>query len=452
MSSHARGPAWGSRLEAVLAAGMARMALVPTDAPKRTREDEGRMAAEWEEQQKEQAEQVVYRQLQQMRQSHQVVQDALAQLDAEDDAQNAPEYTPEELEAFLAREFAPSSSGGANAYGGAENGSEIEELDEDLGEPSAPSGRFTLEQLQNVLTQLDKEDAEAKEPATVVRVVPGTPAVTYPPWITLGPLPRTPPVPTRAQLSSRKAGRQLDKLNAHEMAYLVWYLWHPFRFEDDIEAVADNLLLSEKRVRDRITSMRNRYKKPPFSLVVPDPSPAPYIGATLAPDPPYPKDSSAGTPSFQKQRRFTTSENKYLYWNVMLPHRIDLEEMTKWLRLEPKEVLHKIHWMRMRLKSWGYTVPDPPEGKLSYRMVGDKGPALPNRTTPVTMEEFKAAVDALVARWDQEGGPSRLGYLRREQAVADLARELRVPLPSIFLDLADRHPTYARPLERRKVT
>ena len=449
MSGHARGPAWGSRLEAVLAAGMARMALVPTDAPKRTREDEERMEVEWRKKQNEQAEQLVYRQLQQMRQSHQEVQDALAQLDAEDDAQNAPDYTPEELDAFLAREFAPSSSGGANAYGGAENGSEIEELDEDLDEPSAPSGRFTPEQLQNVLVQLDKEDAEAKEPATVVRTVPGTPAMRYPVWITLGPLPRTPPVPTRAQLSTRKSDREKDKLNAEEMAYLFWYLMHPFHFEDDIEAIADNLLLDENVVRDRIVGMRHRYKKPPWSLEIPDPSPAPYIGATLAPNPPYPKNSSAGTPSFQKQRKFSTSELKYLYWNVMLPQRINLEEMMDVLVLERKEVLHKIHWMRMRLKNWGYTVPDPPEGKLPSGPKG-KRPAAPKVT--ISIADFEAAVDALVARWKQEGGPSLLAYTKRQKDVTDLAKELRVSANSIFLDLARRHPTYARPSERQKVT
>ena len=170
----------------------------------------------------------------------------------------------------------------------------------------------------------------------------------------------------------------------------------------------------------------------------------------LAADPPYPEDSSADKPG--KNRLFTVSELKYVYWNVMHPERMNREEMKSKLVLDKKRLGWKIDWMRFKLKKLGFEVPEPikPENvTLKLREARRVARAAAAAAT-ATDEEIEAAVDAMVERWGQTD-ELLLTVAARHQTIKDLARKLLVHAQRIYTDLAKRYPAYARPRDLKKI-
>lgn len=79
----------------------------------------------------------------------------------------------------------------------------------------------------------------------------------------------------------------------------------------------------------------------------------------------------------------------------------------------------------------------------------DNNPS-PAEKNVVAVSELEAAVDALVRRWDEQGGVSAT---QRSKDVTELRNQLgnTVSSNSIYLELARRHPRYARPQDRRRI-
>ena len=430
-----------SRLEAVLAAGMARVTLVPTDAPKRRRSgldllellDETEERSTLEERRAREADERHNRA--ELRDFPKTLGE-IEQLLDEDEDEDKDDPTPGELDSFLEGEELPSLE---NLLG---NGNAPDGYETDSGDDGV---RFTPEQMLSAMSELDDEAEEA----TVVRIAPGTPPMNYPVWVTLGALPRTPPPPPPPpppiSSSSSKSVSKMRFLNNDDYAYLFWYLMHPLQLEDDIAKITSAMQLEEEEVRQRLKRIRMLCRRPEWGIIVPEKAQAPWLGATLAPDPPYPTDSSADVAPGQN-RYFTRSEMKYLYWNLMQPARMNMDEITDKLKLSEAKVLAKLHWMRFKMKSWGYEVPDAviPKSQRGKQKFADA------RKSPATEQEREAAVDALVESWSLQPRGT-LSFTARNQAVMDLARELGLSSQSVFIDLARRHPLYARPNDIKRL-
>lgn len=163
----------------------------------------------------------------------------------------------------------------------------------------------------------------------------------------------------------------------------------------------------------------------------------------LAADPPYPKTVIR----IEGGKKFITNEAlEYVYWNVMQPERMNKEEMLTVLSMNKEKLNEKIYWMRSKLGKLGIKVPNlikPENATLKLNKAKQVADA-------ATDEELVAAVDAMVERWKQTD-ELLLTAADRNQDIKDLAAKLTVFQNTIYMDLAKRHPYYARGKDIREL-
>tara|TARA_Y100000389_G_scaffold128309_1_gene125726 strand:- start:204 stop:1244 length:1041 start_codon:yes stop_codon:yes gene_type:complete len=337
----------GSRLEAVLAAGMARMALVRTDAPKRDREFD--------------------------------VEEALADLLGPEEG--------EELVDLLDWEF-----GEEDATPGP--------LDAAPGERPPPA-----QLVEDALAQLDRDDVGVDgdappQPQLPPPQPPGTrllfeadaPLRKLPEWIS-NPLPPRPSVPTRTSTKPPSARAKIRSLTEQERAYVFWYVMHPAELNREIEEVALVLGETADDFRDRAKALRYRLRRQ-FGIVVPKPFAAPWFGPPLGPAPELPVDSSLHKRDTRGTRLTTPSELRYLYWYAMHPNQFeeDAQQIMERLTIGREELRQKMAKLKQRVARWTAAAQKEAQAGLA-------------RASPVTCDNIgvsnvhAGAIETMVAAW-----------------------------------------------------
>ena len=284
-----------SRLDAVLAAGMARMSLqtmtvVPTDAPKRNRQDAG-------------------------------ANDLDVLLDTEDG-----EIPDDLLDAFL------------------------ESAQKALADADAP---LRSKDVEDALAALEEEEVSNAN-HVLMPLLPGTDRTTLPPWIPMR-LPTRMPILLPQDKGRVLENADRGKFTPGEIRYLIWWMMNPYLYNKVEKVVQKELQIKDVQVMiERRKSLKYRLTqagvdvptRPPMWYTVPD---------ELPPDPPTlrPEDSSVNTPS-GKDRRFTDEEKAYVYWYLFHPDRLQnketLDQVKKDLHLSLLELQVKFKSLRHRVK------------------------------------------------------------------------------------------------------
>jgi hypothetical protein len=373
----------GSRLEAVLAAGMARVALVPTDAPKRGREFD--------------------------------VDEALADL-----------LGPEEDEALI--ELLDWAFGEEDATPGP--------LDAAPGERPPPA-----QLVEDALAQLDGDDGDdvgvdgdapppPPPPGTWLQFEADAPLRMLPEWIS-NPLPPRPSVPTRTSTKPTPARPKIRFLTEQELAYVFWYSMHPVELNREIEEAALVLDETVDEFRERVKTLRFRLRRQ-YGIVVPKPFATPWFGPPLGPAPELPVDSSLNKRDTRGKRQTTPSELRYLYWYAMHPDQCeeDAQQIMERLTIGKEELRQKVAKLRQRVAQW----------TAAAQKEAQAGPA---RASAITYNSTGVSsvhahsIEAMVAAW---GRNPAMTQRQRQSDIKRLASALRITQHIIFLYLGVHHP------------
>lgn len=330
-----------TRLDAVLAAGMARMSLevVPTDVGKRGRDegiiDRALVGAPSSDNPKTDIPERLMDDLL-LSMSKEDIADALAELDADTQGSVTNDPGPEgnpEGSSTTEQDSRPFDVRAESEGGGASN--------EEAGEEEYAN---TL--VESFLAKVLNQDFVA------VRWQPGAPPRTKASkWV---PDSLSPNQPILRPDQKRDSGNM--SLNEAENLYLLWYIMNPDVYHFSREHVAKELQFKDKKtLEEKHKALKHRLKL--WGVVVPKhfrPQKWFTTFGDLPPSPPtlLPEDSSAG----KTPRNFTPKERAYLYWFFRNPQLLtdpSTERMVaSKLHIEPTHLRERLKSLRHVVKKY----------------------------------------------------------------------------------------------------